>query len=138
MRVSQAPSTRGFWHDRNPSDLQSTQFTGSAVAPHGATTRWTYTVPTARKAYLGSLMLRWRRVTVAAPVGQITINFRIGGLQRALVQNTLNAVDSIEMVPLVLNMSLTAANAIDSLSTDLGTGGTCDIHTALQAVEYDA
>ena len=61
------------WYDRNPKNVTNSYF--AINGPGGATSRWSYTVPTRRKAYVESLNLSVRRVTAptVAAVDQVYI-----------------------------------------------------------------
>jgi len=66
--VFQMPFHEVQWYDRNPIALLE-HYGGSGVGPHGGTTRWIYTVPKNKKAYVESTLVEIVRRTVAAPIG---------------------------------------------------------------------
>jgi hypothetical protein len=41
----------GIYYDRNATSITN-NYAAATIAPHGATNRWTYTVPSGRKAFL--------------------------------------------------------------------------------------
>ena len=68
MKIQFSPTSLRYWFDRNPIDV-SFYLTMDATAPHGLTTRGSYTVPSNKKALITNVYARAYRSTVAAPIG---------------------------------------------------------------------
>src|SRR5688572_27707461 len=68
--ISNVGGARPTYVDRNPVN-QSKVYNTAAVAPHGDTQRWVYTVPSGKKARINTVFTRWSRVTAGAPVGNV-------------------------------------------------------------------
>jgi hypothetical protein len=59
-------SDRAAYYDRNP--INRTQYyTAAALAPHGVTQRWAYTVPAGKKAFIDVVRASNHRVSAGAP-----------------------------------------------------------------------
>jgi len=139
VRITSVAQARAAYHDRNTSD--ATVWTQQvAIGPHGVVSRYTYTVPAGRKALVASAYARWRRVTVAAPVGKITLflNQGVGSGMNADIHNLLNTVDAIESISGPGGLFMGPASGVVCNTGDLGTGGTCDYSATHFITEFDA
>jgi hypothetical protein len=139
VRVSNAFSGRPAQYDRNAINI-NTGLIVAATGPHATTTRFSYTVPAARKCQIGTAFVRTRRVTVAAPVGLTGAFVQDQSLVTyyAVIQNTLNAIDNIDSMVVSSSGILVAGTVVLGRTTDLGTGGTVEYVLGLTGQEFDA
>jgi hypothetical protein len=141
MRLTNVGSSRPNFYDRNPLTPTTTGNQSNLVAPHGNTTRWTYTVPTARKALVGSVHASTNRETVAAPAAA----------QRSFVQRNAapssffadayllnNTVGAVAQSSVSGGAIILAGDAIAGSDADASTGGTCSFQTDCLVTEFDA
>ena len=128
--------------DRNPT-AKSFGFFTSGVAPHTATTRWTYTVPANRKFVVGLIQNLVIRLSVATTAGETAAYNQYtpngGGMVTTLVainygnaaSNGMNTVGSSGQV-------INAGDVINGQTYDTSTGGTNTFGTSLVGTEGDA
>lgn len=134
-------SGRAQYYDRNPTNVIKSLRT-AALAPHTTTQRWSYTVPAARKAYIGGAQSSVDRVTAAAPAAlsfntiQVTPN---GGSLTdwldALIEG--NNVDSRADIASSGGF-MGAGDVIQSEDFDNSTGGTIQYFGSAMITEFDA
>lgn len=142
MRLAHLQSSRPPWYDRNSVTYA---FSGTALnaAPHGTTSRATYTVPANRKAMLEFTTNYIQRVTAAAPNGTIGAFVNLlpatgGGIfamQNFLISNTVLQIvteNSEQQAVMIEGDYLSITDYDDS------TGGTATIATSVKITEYDA
>ena len=135
-------SIRPFWYDRYPGHVLR-HYGMLGVAPHGATARWTYTVPPGRKAFLELLTAFIHRATVATTPGLAYIYVFItpaaapgGTVMVALIRtNNIGDKDRGEVGHASI---LHAGDTVTAYSLDLSTDGTIDYFVAAKITEYDA
>lgn len=142
MRLFQLEPARPQWYDRNPL-AKSLAFAGSAIAPHGNTVRWTYTVPANRKC-----LLEWNynfilRETAAGVLGAevIQINYTPSGGGGALLQDTRqvnNSANALTQITTTPQLSLFAGDNVNGDTTDTSTGGTSTYALMAKGTEFDA
>jgi len=133
---------RPEWYDRNPAPAAQF-YSGSGVAPHSATVRWTYTVPAGKKAMVEFIECAvWRRTaatTAGSSRGFIQYTPQGGStvvLLRAEV-NTLTLGDK-DCVTTGQALVLKAGDALEAITEDLATGGNCDYILNVKITEFDA
>lgn len=138
MRITTGTLTQSAPYDRAPTEIQQSYF-GPAIAPHADTTRWTYTVPAARRAAIDLLEFFWRRNAVAAPTGLIQDYIQEGGglVYLVLFRTTLNAVDNIQSEGRTGAYIMVAGAVLSFHTSDLGTGGSCDHMGNAHGIEFD-
>jgi len=130
------------WYDRNPYHrFQS--YHGEDVAPHVQTTRWSYTVPYGKKAFVESAFVYVERATAAgtARLAQSQIEIQPFGqstnylLLVALRTNTVGDHDHEAMGngPILL-----VGDAVGGYTVDTSTGGTVDYTMDAKITEFDA
>ncbi len=137
MRVSLPGGARGYYYDRAPTP-QVFEFQGGAVAPHTDTSRFGYTVPAGRKAFIVHLVATISRATVAAPVGSYGAHFGGLGANLAWLRTRKNTVDAAEVLALPTSLTLNAGQVLSGLTFDGSTGGTVDYQINAALVEFDA
>lgn len=142
MQVNSPSASRAQWYDRNPKP-EVYNFQANGIAPHPTATRWTYAVPTGRKAivevYGGTLM----RTAVATNVYdyEADITYVPSGVTGASVMK-LMSYDNTGAVNLTSNLSASLTmfegDTIRGGDYDASTGGTVTYYTYIKVTEYDA
>jgi hypothetical protein len=140
--IGQVGASRPQYYDRTATPTMD-QFGTSGAAPHASTVRWTYTVPSGKKAYLEWVNAWLRRVTAAAPVGRATsvINYTpSGGAAGSIViaRHINNAVDAVDRDGGSVGAFLGAGDVVNASTEDLSTGGTVDYLVVSKRAEFDA
>lgn len=141
MRGGNAANPRQAWYDRNP--LAVWKVYSAAIAPAGATVRWSYTVPVVRKAYLEGGQASVLRQTVAAPVdiAQAFVRYTPSGgsggplAQANLLNNAVGALDTQNISSSVLGF---AGDLFEGVTVDASTGGTMVVRITAKFTEFDA
>lgn len=127
--------------DRNPVNRGKNAYAN--VAPHGATTRWTYTCPTGKKAYLVNAMVGMMRRAVAAPVGVFTVEIDVTcvdatAAQLMVLRSIDNSITKEQNAMIGASAPLVAGELISSFTTDASTGGTVEYISGAWLQEFDA
>lgn len=127
--------------DRNPIAKNQAN-KQSAIAPAAETVRWTYTVPTAKRAQVMAGCSSVVRVTAAAPAGYAYAALRHNdGTTTAyycLAAEIGNAVDSDARAQIGNGPTALAGHVLDAVTADASTGGTVTFENHASIVEYDA
>jgi hypothetical protein len=127
---------RTEWYDRAPSIILN-QY-AATIAPHVATTRWTYTVPAGRKALVESAFASMITDTVGAPAGNrnvavaVTTTPLIQVYYSAMFPNALSSSNLAGAIILLAGITLGAS------TSDASTGGFNSFFVSMKATEYDA
>jgi hypothetical protein len=142
MRTGQPIIGRPAWHDRNPITTLYV-YSAAGVAPHTTTPRWTYTVPSGKKAMIEFLHVRILRSAAATTAGKVTAAISItpsgGPSADIMVANILtNNVGDREALVSGATLTLLAGDKIAGYTSDASTGGTIDYVLACKATEFDA
>lgn len=133
----------GFWHDRNPSTVCK-HYIAAAKAPHTIEVRWTYTVPTGKKAMLEFAETQIFRDAAASTVGIASCDIAMLGdgvtcdmtLLRSMV-HTNNVGDHMNNStggPILLLEGF----KIFASTYDSSTGGTMKYKVNAKLTEFDA
>jgi hypothetical protein len=135
-------AARPPYYDRNPKTIYN-EYWAYGVTPHTAATRWTYTVPTARKAIIESAQVRVYRSTAgtAASLVYSTIAYHptSGTDQFMLVVHIwTNTVGDKDQAFIGLGPMLYAGDIIEGYDYDASTGGDCDFMETTKLTEFDA
>jgi hypothetical protein len=137
MRISNVFSGRPAYYDRGPTDINI----GTAVAatgPHSATSRGSYTVPTARKAQVTGLSLVAERVTVAGTPSVFNAYCTQGGnVNQVASEQILNTVGAKAEVHTGATFTALAGDILQLFTSDGSLTGTCGYDVRLQAIEFD-
>jgi len=128
------------WYDRNPVAKHYAS-NPSSVAPHSATVRWIYTVPSGKKAFISILQAGVTRQTAATTLGQAyaAIYLTISAVSDVILAANLN--DNTVGAKNVLVASGGVLNAGDSIygqTMDISTGGTCMYNVNYYTTEFNA
>lgn len=113
------------------------------AAPHGLTTRWTYTVPAGRFCILEHRFLKVARAAAAAPAGVVFLRivYTPSGAGATVIMEvnfTNNTVDYHESLLAVGEMRMKAGDVLACDSIDVSTGGTASYLGSVVGTEYDA
>ena len=141
MRITNVFSGRPAYYDRNP--LMISNNYNQTIAPAALTVRWTYTVPTARKAYVEQQNSALDRATAAGTAAQMFAGTRYtpnGGSVAVFTYavantNTLNQEFSQLMGG---SMVMLAGDKNDAVTSDLSTTGTVEFLLNGKCTEFDA
>lgn len=133
---------RPYYFDRNQK-TQSQVYNVQAVAPHGQTTRFTYTVPVGRKAYIETGLCYIRRAVAATAAlfaeGAITqVVDQGGGTYLASARLVSNVIDRDMQMTANGAGLLNPGNSVSGISSDGSNGGSVDYFLSLKVTEFDA
>jgi hypothetical protein len=142
MELGHLAPTRSAYYDRTATE-KSDRYNGVGVAPHGATVRWTRTIPSGKKAYVQGMYVMTIRKTAAAPVGEYQAAIRITpsagtAVLLAKAMSASNVVDALTDKSLAATGLIVAATVIEALTSDGSTGGTVTFDAGAHWVEFDA
>lgn len=131
-------ANRNAYYDRNPTTLTTLAFASLNVAPHASTQRWTYTVPTGRKAYLSVARVALFRNAAAAPVGNVEDYMVWQNVYPAQLEFFNNAAGAYLTDHIPHSIIMLAGQNITAFSSDASTGGTVSHWIDAAAMEFDA
>lgn len=142
MRVASLGVARPTYYDRNSIE-GSLNYQAYAVAPHADTTRWTYTVPAGKKAYVDSANAIVYRFTAATGVSLVNSRLVItpsGGSATLIVFAHIetNVVGDNARQNLAGSLLLLSGSTFRGITVDSSTGGTVDYVAAAHYIEFDA
>ena len=143
MRVGPQPIiARPAWYDRNPS-IQVKNYSAAGVAPHTSTLRWSYTVPSGKKAFLELADIEVVRATAATTVGMVSAGITYtpsGGseVNVIVVEIRTNGVGDRAGKTVGQAFVMSAGDSIKAYTTDTSTGGTIDYTMSAKITEFDA
>lgn len=142
MQISNPTTNRPYWYDRSDA-FGCAFYKGNGIAPHSATARFNYTVPTSKAARIGLASLFAMRYTVATTNDYAEVRivgYPTGGavpdmFLRQLYTNTngLGVAASGNM-----NIIAQAGREFQGFTSDASTGGTINYSLSLSYTEYDA
>lgn len=130
------------YFDRDPISKTNT-FNSAAVAPHGATTRWTYTVPANRLAFVESasvLLMRDGAPGVAAIASAVVAYTPSGGsaVHIARTAEISATVGEPRQSPPATLALLLPGDALSGITSDVSTTGTYTYVVSHKTVEFGA
>jgi len=130
------------WYDRNARSVVERYF-GDSVGPHALTTRWTYTVPRDRMAFVEHMFVKVRRYIEAAVVGRVIAYIQItpaGESWDPIAEAGLvtNVVGDYEECWLGQAFVLVTGDTIAAVTSDTSNGGNVDYRTIIKITEFDA
>jgi len=134
--------SRPFWYDRNPVNVIKA-YTALTVGPHTITTRWGYTVPSGKKAFLESAVCYLRRTEVATTVGRAVgfIDITPAGQSPQyyiLAEIITNNVGDSHTMTIGHAGILLAGDRIRGRTADHSTGGSLNYYVVAKIIEFDA
>lgn len=133
---------RPAYYDRNQVE-RNASYAASGVAPHGKTTRWTYTVPAGRKAFIEVMNATFFRLTAAGaasivaaeieeiPNGGVTADIAIP----ATIDNTIGVQQRVQASS---QFAMSAGAQLIGSTVDASTTGSINYNLAFHGNEYDA
>jgi len=143
VRVGTTPAVaRAAWYDRNPTNYAYAYF--GIVAPHGATQRISYTVPSGKKAIVELLETYIKRVTAAtAPdTAQAYWQGTLTGATNLLQNVELLSIENTPAQGMSKNMGATitvnAGEFLTLYTVDASTGGTIRYGSSIKLSVFDA
>jgi len=128
-------SSQLAWYDREPID-RTIGYSGSGIAPHTATVRASYTVPTGKKVFVGGLFSAVRRATAATTLGLVMV---YANWQAALCYfryHINNTVDSLDQGNHTIGAVLLEGQVMQLMTWDTSTGGTIDYRMGVVLTEF--
>ena len=141
MNVGAYRGGRPEFYDRAPIS-RSQVYSASSIGPHGATTRWTYTVPAGKRAWCDTVVTTVTVEVAAAAVVFINgaITYQPNGGTAMKVAETFNKLntpyDTTSQV--VTGLGLMQAGDILQASTyNPNTGGSNSFNVNAKLTEYD-
>lgn len=134
--------SRPAWFDRNPVQVPKNYYS-TAIAPHTLTTRWTYTVPTGKKALLEFALVKAIRSVAATTAGTVYayLSLTPSGLTvvvLGVIELMANSVGDHDASLVGQSIVLGAGDALLAATLDTSTGGTVDYSLAAKLTEFDA
>jgi hypothetical protein len=142
MRTGQPIIGRPAWYDRNPSQVLL-WWTVNNQAPHAETVRWTYTVPSGKKAMLEALDGLICIITAATTAGRRSIYVKltrpsVGSAFIFNLQILTNNVGDVQTKGLGTSLLMLAGDILEGYTSDGSTGGTADYRLMAKITEFDA
>ena len=139
-KISELPS----WFDRNPKSIA--EYSWYEVAPHAYTSRFEYTVPSGRMAFVETLEADVVRSEAATTAGYATAKFGFTPNGSAIEKDIVNAwIEAIHNTigdenrkTLAGMMLMCEGDKINAITGDLGTGGKVMYLITMKITEFDA
>lgn len=135
-------SARAAWYDRSPATRADGYSTG-AVAPHSATVRVSYTVPTGKKALVELILTSLERDGAPGAAGAAAALARVtpgtGSQIAILISRDQSATVGAQKVQsLAGSFTLKAGDLLELVTVDGSTTGTYQYDLASKVTEFDA
>jgi len=142
MRVGFPGGPRLEWYDRNPI-VRVQNYNPTAVAPHAQQQRWSYTVPTGKKAFIELMQVQAYRATAATTVGMAQAGifyYPNGGTNQPLLLEYIRTNNVGDRAADAIGNSgvLLASDQLTAYTQDNSTGGTVDYNLNAKIMEFDA
>jgi hypothetical protein len=143
MRVGPQPIiARPAWYDRNPS-IQVKNYSATEMFPHFITLRWSYTVPSGKKAFLELGDIEVVRAAAATTVGRVkaAITYTPSGgseVNVIVVEIRTNGVGDRAGKTLGQAFVMSAGDSINAYTEDTSSGGSIDYYLSAKITEFDA
>jgi hypothetical protein len=139
MIIGSSSPIRQDWYDRGMVFINN-RYRGASVAPHAETSRWTYTVPTAKRAVITYFSLQVLRQTAATTLGNAYAYIGFSGAVVATVfdlglyNNTVGEKSILSSHPFIV---IPAATVVTGFTSDDSTGGAMNYIVILSLHEFD-
>jgi hypothetical protein len=142
MRTGQPIIGRPAWYDRNPVQKVN-NYNATLVTPHSITERWSYTVPSGKKAMVEILEAEVLRAQAASTVGLAEALIALtpsGGSEKSVLCARIfdNTVAARSTQAIGSALLLLADDKLTGKTVDTSTGGSCDYYLAYKITEFDA
>lgn len=130
------------WFDRNPKVVFK-DYGGVNKDPHTTTTRWEYTVPPERQAFLELAFCRVIRTVAPTTSGRVTdwiyyVHAPLFSGYLVDVQFENASVDTCRFMGIGHSLILLEGDLLKGQSSDASVGGQCDHMIAAKLTEFDA
>jgi len=140
---------RPLWYENARNPLQVMKYfsahpnAASAIAPHSSTSRWTYTVPSGKKAYveLVDVLIMRTEAASAADTVWVLVNHTAftggvaGLISTEFISNTVGASATKTLSQSVLMLT---GDTLTAFTADMSTGGKCVYAVTCKITEFDA
>jgi hypothetical protein len=136
MKLASLSGARAAYYDRNATTING-NFLGT-VGPHGTTTRFTYTCPSGRKAYIEAATSHVLRMTAATSIGGISVYIGTNTIRATdhwIVNNTVNTFERQVQATVI---TIYAGGVYSGATHDGSIGGTVDYNLQMTGTEFDA
>lgn len=142
MKVGFPGGPRLEWYDRNPQH-QLNSYVFLQVAPHATTTRWSYTVPSGKKAFIEFITCMVHKSIVSTSADNAVAQIRItpSGGSATIILITLirtSAVGSRDRGDIGQGPILLAGDLIEAQTYDINADGNVDYAVVSKITEFDA
>jgi len=138
MRTGVLGAQRPEPHDRNPV-RQTLTYSGTGIAPHATTQRFSYTVPSGKKAIVLAAQANLQRATAATTAAITRASVQ---LQNTLVVDARISYDNNVGARASMNIAqagvLLPGETVIGQTRDTSTGGTVDYEIDCLITEFDA
>lgn len=140
--IGQVSASRPNYYDRTLA-IATASYLAEGLAPHADTQRWSYTVPSGKKAYLQALTCMMHRDIAAAPAARAIVFARYtpsGGSATylAVVKELQNALGIPHSSSFAGTGVMRAGDVLISETGDGSTGGAYTFLSAAWLAEFDA
>jgi len=132
MKVSSSNKAPYYYRAHS---IVSISWQGQNVAPHGLTTRATYTVPTGRKSYVAGLFAQILRITAAGTLGRAVGVVSIEMGNDFYLTHYDNTVGHVQALSMLCGLWLNSGSYVDICTYDVSVGGTMDYGVSAQINE---
>lgn len=136
MKLGSLSAARPQYYDRNAASISGNY--GATVGPHGATTRFTYTVPAGKKCIAEAVFSSVTRATVATTAGLVGIYAGTSTVRSVNIVTTNNTVPVCVQDKGTTQLTVYAGATFTGVSSDASTGGTNEIIIQFNGTEFDA
>ncbi len=136
MKVTSYAVARPAFYDR--AAAASTQSINVVVAPHAQTTRFTYTVPANRKAYVENIRVFMNRQTSAATAATMVAAIAAGGVELKYLATTNNTPGTQFNDMSTAQVTLYPGDVMTGYTIDTSVGGTVNFVIQSKSTEFDA
>jgi len=130
-------SPRAEWFDRNPA-LQISGWGSDSVSPHGLTQRFSYTVPSGKKALITLMNVSIMRVLAGTTADIAQINIQLQAQVIILLEIKSNTIGDGRYVGVGTLSLLNAGQTLTGYTFDSSTGGTIAYWMELSLTTFDA
>lgn len=143
MRITNSQTAaRPQFYDRNAVPA-SAMYSAGGVAPHGTTTRWTYTVPAGKKAWVDAVCAELYRdvAAAAAAIAAVNINYQAnggGGSVLCQAAQSTNALVQVSEFVFTQFGYMGPGDIVYATTLDTSTGGSNAYTASIKRTEYDA
>jgi hypothetical protein len=123
--------------------MKNGSYVGADIAPHTQATRFTYTVPTGKKAFVEMLQTRVQRSTAASAASRVIawIGYQPSGGSGSLMSYSVintNGVGDKDANIVGQSIVMNAGDTLTGYTSDGSTGGACDYMLNYKITEFDA